>query len=210
MIEVGAIVLAAGRSSRYRDAGGPEQTKLVAAVSGQPIIRRVVEAALSSRARPVVVVVGHARGSVERALGGLPAAFAFNPDFASGIASSLRTGLRAMPREAAAAIVLLGDMPKVEPALINRLVGTFEARPGALVVAPVHDGRRGNPILIGRPLFERAMRLEGDEGARSLFAGLSPDEILNVDAGGFDASSDIDTPADLAAALLPKGSTGQF
>jgi molybdenum cofactor cytidylyltransferase len=210
MSEIGAVVLAAGRSSRYRAAGGPEKTKLVAAIAGQPIIRTVVEVALSSRARPVVVVLGHARHSVEGALSGLPAAFAFNSEFASGIASSLRTGLRAMPLDAAAAIVLLGDMPRIEPMLIDRLIETFEAHPGALVVAPVQDGRRGNPVLIARRLFEGAMRLEGDEGARRLFAGLSPDEIIDVDASDVNALFDIDTLEDLAEARLSQGSTGQF
>ncbi len=202
MTRIGAVVLAAGRSSRYRAAGGAEATKLVAEVSGAPIIRRVVEAALASRARPVAVVVGHARDAVEAALSGLPAAIVFNPDFATGIASSLGVGLGAMPSDVAAALVLLGDMPKVDAALIDRLIGAFEGSPDAHAVAPLQRGRRGNPVVIARTLFARAQRLAGDQGARRLLAGLDPGQIVEVDAAGSDVSFDVDTPDDLAAARL--------
>ena len=164
MRRVGAIVLAAGRSSRYRAAGGPEATKLVAELAGKPIVRRVAEAALASRASPVVVVVGHASDVVEGALAGLQTVIAFNADFASGIASSLRAGLRATPPEIAATLVLLGDMPNVEAGLIDRLIDAWEAAPGMLAVAPLQNGRRGNPVLLARAMFEKAMRLEGEIG----------------------------------------------
>jgi len=197
---VAAIVLAAGQSSRFRAEGGAEETKLVAEVSGEPIVRRALKAALASRARPVVVVLGHARAAVEAALAGLQAAMVVNPDFATGIASSLRAGLGALPFDAAAALVLLGDMPEVAPGLIDLLIETFEAHPDALAVAPSHGGTRGNPVLIARPLFAPAMCLVGDEGARRLLAALDPGQIIEVDPAGWDVSSDVDTPNDLAAA----------
>ena len=195
---VGAVVLAAGRSSRYRAGGGVEETKLVADVAGEAIVRRVVRAALASRARPVTVVVGHARSAVEAALAGLPAEIVPNPEFASGIASSLRAGLAATPADVAAAVVLLGDMPNVEAGLIDRLIDAFRTHSNALAVAPVQDGRRGNPVLLARPLFAPAMRLAGDEGARRLLAGFGAGQVVEVDAGGSDVSFDVDTPSDLA------------
>ncbi|RBP11399.1 molybdenum cofactor cytidylyltransferase [Roseiarcus fermentans] len=199
MSNVGAVVLAAGRSSRYRAAGGAEATKLVAELGGRAIVRRVVEAALASRARPVVVVVGHAREAVEAALLGLPVAVAFNPDFAAGVASSLGAGLRALPPDADGALVLLGDMPNVGAALLDRLIGAFNAAAGAAAVAPVVAGRRGNPVLLARTLFAQAMRLEGDEGARRLLAGLAPGRVTEIETVGADAAFDVDTPEDLAA-----------
>lgn len=202
MIRVGAIVLAAGRASRYRASGGREATKLVAEISGQPIVRRVVEAALNSRARPVVVVVGHARDVVETSLSGLEPTIVFNPDFAAGIASSLKTGLSALPADLAGALVLLGDMPYVAATLIDRLIGAFEAAPGALAVVPMVGSRRGNPALLARPLIERAEALSGDDGARRLLARLSPAEVVEVDSAGLDASLDVDTPDDLDKARL--------
>ena len=100
----------------------------MAKLDGEPIVRRVVEAALASRADPVIVVVGHARGAVEAAVADLPAIIAFNSAFETGIASSLRTGLAATPPDADGAVVLLGDMPNVAPSLIDGLIGAFRAR----------------------------------------------------------------------------------
>ena len=128
MIDVAAVVLAAGRSSRFHAAGGAGETKLIATLDGKPVVRHVVEAALASRARPVIVVVGHASGAVEAALAGLPATIVFNPDYATGLASSLRAGLTAAPTDAAGALMLLGDMPRVEAALIER--SSTPSRPG--------------------------------------------------------------------------------
>jgi molybdenum cofactor cytidylyltransferase len=205
---VGAIVLAAGQSARFRAAGGSEATKLVAKLDGRPIVRTVAEAALASKARPVVVVVGHARNSVEAALAGLDMGIAFNPAFSSGLASSLRAGLSALPADVAGALVLLGDMPRIEARLIDALIDAFRSRKRALAAAPLIDGRRGNPVLLGRGLFGAAMRLEGDEGARRLIDALSASDLVEI--AGLDAqvTFDIDTPGDLAVARQSR--TGDF
>ena len=177
MTRVGAIVLAAGQSSRFRAGGGRDPTKLVAELDGKPIVRRVVETALATKARPVAVVTGYARELVEAAVADLEISVAFNPRFASGLASSLSVGLSAMPNEVAGALVLLGDMPWVEPQLIDALIDAFLTRKGALAAVPSREGRRGNPVLLGRGLFEAAMRLTGDEGARKLIGALSDERI---------------------------------
>jgi molybdenum cofactor cytidylyltransferase len=197
---VGAIVLAAGQSSRFRAAGGQDLTKLVVKLDGKPIVRRVVEAALATKARPLVVVSGYARDSVEAAIADLDISVAFNPKFASGLASSLNAGLAAMPRDVAGALVLLGDMPWIEPRLADALIDAFLARQGALAAVPSREGRRGNPVLLGRGLFESAMRLTGDEGARRLIGALNPSELVEVEAPNMGVTFDIDTPDDLAAA----------
>jgi molybdenum cofactor cytidylyltransferase len=200
MTRVGAVVLAAGQSSRFRAGGGGGPTKLVAKLDGRPIVRRVVEAALAARARPVVVVTGYARESVESAIADLEVGVAFNPRFASGLASSLSVGLSAMPQDVAGVLVLLGDMPLIEPRLADALIEAFLAREGALAATPLTEGRRGNPVLLGRGLFETAMRLEGDEGARRLIGALNEGELVEVEASDMGVTFDVDTPEDLAAA----------
>ena len=172
----------------------------MAKLDGKPIVRRVGEAALASKARPVVLVTGYQRDVVEAALSDLDVTIAFNPDFSSGIASSLKAGLAAMPPDVAGALVLLGDMPQVGAPLIDALIDAFIARKDPLAAAPSHKGRRGNPVLLGRRLFERAMNLEGDEGARRLIDGLAPGEFVEVATQDRAVSFDIDSPDDLAAA----------
>jgi molybdenum cofactor cytidylyltransferase len=198
--KVGAIVLAAGQSSRFRVGGGLDLTKLVARIDGKQIVRRVAEAALAAKARPIVVVTGYARDSVEAAVADLDIRLIFNSQFMSGLASSLKTGLAATPSDVAGALVLLGDMPWIEPRLIDALIDAFLARKDALAAIPSREGRRGNPVLLGRGLFEAAMRLTGDEGARKLIGALSASELVEVETPNTGVTFDIDTPEDLAAA----------
>lgn len=194
MSRVAAVVLAAGTSSRYRAADPSVATKLVAALDDMPVIRHVVLAALASRARPVVVVTGHARGEVTAALAGLDVVFAHNRNFALGLSGSLRTGLEALPPDRDGALILLGDMPEIGPAVLDRLVDAFAGRSGIEAVVPVHGGRRGNPALIGRGLFAPAAALTGDQGARRLLTGA---KILEIDVGDGAVAIDIDEPDSL-------------
>ena len=200
MSEVAAIVLAAGKSERFRAAGGAEISKLVASLRGEPLVRVAARAALGSRARPLIIVTGHAREAVEAALADLPLDFAHNPAFATGLASSLKVGIAALPANVAGALILLGDMPAVTPTVIERLLAAFEARPDALAVVPVTGGRRGNPVLVARALFAGVSELTGDEGARRLLRESDPKRMVEVAMEGEAAALDVDTPEDLAAA----------
>ncbi|HEX9168655.1 MAG TPA: nucleotidyltransferase family protein [Roseiarcus sp.] len=197
---VGVIVLSAGQSLRFRAAGGLAMTKLVEKLGGRSIVRMAAEAALASKARPVIVVTGHARSAVEAALAGLDVEAAHNPEYSSGIASSLKVGLSAMPADVAGALVLLGDMPWIEARLIDGMIASFLVNPRALAAAPTREGRRGNPVLLGRGLFEAALGLQGDEGARGLIDALKAGELVEVEAPDAGVFADIDTPGDLAVA----------
>ncbi len=195
MNAVAAILLAAGRSSRFRaaaGAGGPA-TKLIAVVDGEPMARRVARAALASKARPILVVTGHAQAEVEAALAGLPVGFAHNPLFATGLASSLKTAVAALPADIDAAIVLLGDMPRVSAALIDGLIDAFDHDPNAKAVAPVRRGERGNPVLVSRNLFGEIARLDGDIGARRLLRAAGAD-VVEVEIDDDAIAYDVDTP----------------
>jgi molybdenum cofactor cytidylyltransferase len=190
MTEVAAVILAAGRSTRFA-ADKPQSTKLAAQLNGKPLVRHVADAALASDARPVVAVTGHARMDVEAALAGLPLTFVHNPDYASGVAGSLKAGLANVPASCAGAIILLGDMPLVTPAIVNSLIEHF--RTPADAVVPLLEERRGNPVLFARSLFPALARLTGDEGARHLL--LRPGiRVVEVALEGEGARVDIDTP----------------
>jgi molybdenum cofactor cytidylyltransferase len=185
---IAAVVLAAGRSTRM---GGPN--KLLAEIAGRPLARIVVEEALASRARPVIVVVGHERAKVENALAGLPVEVVYNPDFAQGLGTSVRAGIAAVPAEADGAIVCLGDMPQVDAAVIDRLMAAFDPDRGALIVMPTVEGRRGNPVLWSRRFFHDLMAIEGDVGARH-FIGRYSEAVADVPLEGSAALVDVDTP----------------
>jgi molybdenum cofactor cytidylyltransferase len=193
-MNVAAIVLAAGRGARFDATRG----KLLADYGGRPLVRRAVEAALDSKASKTIVVTGHARDEIERALAGLPVVFAYNPDFASGMASSLRAGL-AHAADSASALAVLADMPDVTSAILDRLIAAFNCGPDRAAVAPVYQGRRGNPVLLGRRLFPRLALLKGDEGARRLLD--STEGVLEIAVNDRSVLVDIDTREDLERAL---------
>jgi molybdenum cofactor cytidylyltransferase len=189
---VAAVVLAAGRSTRM---GGPN--KLLAEIGQRPLVRIAAEAALASGAKPVIVVTGHQRERVEQAVADLPLTFVHNPGFAHGLGTSVRAGIAAVPAEADGAIVLLGDMPQVDAALIDRLIGAFDPDRGALVVVPTFEGKRGNPVLWSRRFFPDLMAIEGDVGARHLI-GRYGEAVVEVAVAGKGAFTDIDTPEALS------------
>jgi molybdenum cofactor cytidylyltransferase len=191
---VAAVILAAGRSTRM---GGPN--KLLAELGGKPLVRIVAEQALASKAQGVVVVTGHQADQVERVLQGLKVTFVRNPDFAEGLASSVKAGIAAVPQGADGAVICLGDMPLISAHLIDRLIEAFAPDRGNLIAVPVSDGRRGNPVLWSRRFFNELMTLDGDIGARHLIAKHS-EAVAEVPVEGFEAFLDIDTPQALEAA----------
>jgi len=190
---VAAVVLAAGRSTRMGAVN-----KMLAEIGGKPLVRIAAEQALASRAKPVIVVTGHERERVEEALAGLPVRFVHNPDYAEGLGTSLKAGIGAMPEEADAAIVCLGDMPQVDSGLIDKLLAAFDPARGALVVVPSIDGRRGNPVVWSRRFFPELMAVTGDIGARHLI-GQYAEAVTEVPLAGEAALTDVDTPESLVA-----------
>lgn len=186
--KIAALVLAAGRSTRM---GGTN--KLLAEIGGKAMLRRVAEAAVASRAEPVVCVLGHEAARVRAALGGVNVRIVENPDYAEGLSTSLRAGLAALPEDAAGVVVCLGDMPWLAAADIDRLIAAFNPVEGRAICVPVHEGKRGNPVLFARRFFTEMARASGDSGARRLL--IDHDELVCEVAMTSDAVLvDIDTP----------------
>ena len=188
-------MLAAGSAERYG------KTKQLLNWSGRPLIRHIVEIALESGLDDLHVILGASAEVVENALRSLPVQIHFNPDWSSGQGSSVRTGILNIPDETGSATFMLSDQPLVTPILIDQLIEEHQRnQPAAL--APVIDGKRGNPVLFDRKTFEELSRLTGDEGGRTLFSRFPLSLIEWIDP---DCAKDIDTPDDLATLkkLLP-------
>jgi molybdenum cofactor cytidylyltransferase len=197
MRRVAAIILAAGEAKRFRLS--PAETKLVAELDGKPLVRHVADAALASRARPVLVVIGHAHAQVAGALFGLDLQLIQNHDPAVGLSASLKLAIGALPPTAHGVVILLGDMPLISAGLIDRLTDAFDNAPvEPLAVVPARRGRRGNPALLGRGLFAAVTTLEGDKGARNLISAVGKN-VLEMPIGDSSIEIDIDTREDLRA-----------
>ncbi len=160
------IVLAAGAATRYG------QAKQVLDWDGQPLVRRVAQAALAAqRGLPPIVVVGAYAEQVEAALQGLPVLIAHCANWQEGQSASLRAGLQMALQAASpgAAIFLLADQPHVPPTLLRALLDRH-AQTLSPVIAPQVDGRRGTPVLFDRAAFADLLALRGDMGGRALFS----------------------------------------
>jgi molybdenum cofactor cytidylyltransferase len=192
--QVCAIVLAAGRSRRM----APLNKLLVADGKGLPMISRVVDNVLASRARPVIVVTGHERERVEEALAGRPVLFAHAEEYAEGLSASLKAGLRAVPPDAEGILVCLGDMPLVTAPTLDRLIGAFDPEEGRAVVQPTFRGKQGNPMLWSREFLDEMLAISGDIGARHL-AAKHADRLVEVEMSDDAVLRDFDTTDALKA-----------
>lgn len=194
-MRIGTVLLAAGRASRMGEAGH----KLLAEFDGVPLVRRVAERALEAASGPLVAVTGYRSEAVSSALAGLPLTLVDNPDYASGMAGSIRTGLScAVLSEVAGVMVLLADMPALTARDLDSLAQAFRKAQGLAIVRAVSAGKRGNPVILPRATFSELMALQGDVGARHVIetCGLP---IIDVEIGNA-AHIDVDTPDAVKAA----------
>jgi molybdenum cofactor cytidylyltransferase len=191
MSHVAAIILAAGRGTRFGD-----EPKLLARVDGKALIRHVAEAAAISTADPVIVVTGHRAEEVQSQLQGLPVRIVHNHLFADGLSMSLKAGFSALAPAARAAVILLGDMPFVRAELIDALITGWQDRGEPAALAPVLNGQRGNPVVLSRALQIAIKGLSGDVGAGSVLRGRS--DVLEWPTEDPAITQDIDTREEFA------------
>ena len=183
------LVLAAGAGRRF---GGP---KALAEIDGQRLVDRAAGLLRSGGCDHVVIVSGAARFDVDGA------AVVHNPHWASGMGSSLRVGLGAMPAEATAAVVVLVDTPWLAPEAVRRVVAAHAASAGrADLAVATYGGRRGHPVLLAREHWAAiAVGADGDAGARSYLAGRT--DVVEIDCTGVGDPADVDTPEQLSRGL---------
>lgn len=190
-----AIILAAGRSRRMG-----ERNKLLLEVGGQPVLARVLRAFAAAPVREIIVVTGaqHERiaALVEQENG---VRTVHNPAFRSGMASSIRRGVRTAEPDAAGYALCPGDLPLLSSQTVDTLCRTFTAQASPRIVAPTVDGQQGHPVLFGVVFREALLALEGDRGARGL---VRRDEtpLTRVPVPDEGILRDVDTPEALERA----------
>lgn len=187
------VVLAAGGSRRF---GSP---KLLARIGGETLLIRAVRAALGARPAGCVVVLGSRADVLRRRLRAWPVRVVVNRRWRSGLASSLRAGIAALPPQAPAALVLLADQVSVGPAELELLVAAWRRAPRRIVASRA-GGFLGPPAVFPRRIFGDLRRLRGDTGARTLLADPRR-AVTGVALPG--AAQDVDRPGDLRQFLRP-------
>ena len=191
-MRISAIILAAGRSSRF-DGGH----KLLSEIGGVALIRRVATAVAAAPVEDIILVTASDGGDVLKAAGEGRWRSVINADNALGLSSSLQAGLHALNAGTGGALIVLGDMPALSAGLIANLCEMFKSRAGSAIVFPQDaSGQQGNPVLWPRALFPELTQLTSDHGGKKLLTTYAhlcqPITVSNTDA-----FTDIDTRADL-------------
>jgi len=196
-----AVVLAAGESRRM----GTQ--KLLLPFGDMTVAGAVVRAARASRVDRVLVVLGADRERVRAELepgrepgrsagpaGPAAIAFAVNEDYPSGMLSSIQAGFRALPGDAEAAVVMLGDQPFLPSWIVDAVVAAYRES-GKGIVVPVFRGRRGHPVLVDTKYRDEILGLDPADGLRQLMRA-RPGDVREIEVDDAGILRDLDTPAD--------------
>jgi molybdenum cofactor cytidylyltransferase len=193
-----AIILAAGSSSRM----GAGRHKLLLPLNERPVLAHVIDAAIASSARPIIVVLGHqaeqVRAQLERYSTDAAITYVENPDYLQGMSTSMRVGLAYLQTQIEtgvanvdSALIMLGDQPLITVRMLDMLIDMWHTT-GQRIVAPLYDGKRGNPTLFAASLFPELLEVIGDEGGRSVVER-HRQELATVELGNAIANYDVDT-----------------
>ena len=183
-----AIVLAAGLARRMG------RQKLLLELQGRAVVRWSVEGILP-HVDDVVVVTGREESDIRATLQGLSVRIVSNPHPEAGQGSSIAVGAAALSPSTSAALIVLGDQPRLPAEVVPALLAAF-ARGGTAIVTPVYRGMQGTPVLFGADVFAELRALSGDAGARSVVR-TRPDRVREV-AFDLPMPDDVDTPDDYA------------
>lgn len=184
---VAGILLAAGTSSRMGS------NKLLFELGGESVLRGAAKRALAGGLSPLLVVLGHEAEKARAELDGLACDVVLNPDYASGINSSLKSGVAALPADVMGAMVMLADMPYVTPEMISGLIQRFRTTEAPLVISD-YEGVNAPPMLYDRSLFSELLAMTGEGCGRQVVKRHREEaEIL---AWPTSALADLDVPDD--------------
>jgi molybdenum cofactor cytidylyltransferase len=185
-LRTAAVVLAAGKSQRMG------RNKLLLEFSGRTVIDMLLDALNSSVVDEIYVVLGHRPEQLTARVRALHAFPVINPDYEDGMTVSFKAGLGRVQGDAA--FLVLGDQVGLDPELLGRMVDALRSDPRALIVSPVHEGRRGHPVLFRRALFPEILGLGLDQTLRDVVEG--HEEAHRLVDGDLWCTLDMDTPED--------------
>jgi molybdenum cofactor cytidylyltransferase len=187
MTKVGAIILAAGRSSRMG------RNKMLEPVLGKAMLLHVIDAVQEAGLEGPILALGHEADNVRNLLHNYRYLSVLIKDYSQGLSHSLRGSVAAIPDDWDAAFICLGDMPYISASLLTAMAAQADS---SRILSPIFAGQRGNPVLWGRRFFAELMKCEGDTGARSLIAHHST-SVEAFSAPDNAIHRDIDCVADL-------------
>jgi molybdenum cofactor cytidylyltransferase len=183
-----SVILAAGLSRRM----GVQ--KLLLPFGGKTVIAHIVDQLLTSSVGEVHVVVGHEAERIRAELSGRTISIVTNPNYKSGMLSSVRCGLKNLPEKCRAVMVVLGDQPSIKSELVDRMLKSFAATEKNILV-PLYNGKRGHPILFSGRYRDEILTQYDDVGLRGLLHA-HPDDVSELTVSTSAVLCDMDCPDD--------------
>lgn len=191
---ISAVLLAAGKSERMG------KFKQLLPIGGKTFVETCVDNLLASRADEVIVVTGYNQAAVIEALAGRRVRIVNNPDFESGMASSIKRGVDEVAAAARAFMIALADQPLIGPDVLNQIISQYEDS-ASLILIPTYLGRRGHPILLDSSLKGEVLSMDPQVGLRQITRKYEH-QTRYLEVSSSSVLMDFDLPEDLK--LLPK------
>lgn len=183
-----AVILAAGQAKRMG------QTKQLLPWGNRTVLGQTIQHVQQSDVDDILVITGHEAEGVTAVAQAARIPTRFNPDYATGeMLSSLKTAVAHLQGHTDGVLVMLADQPMVLPDTLNQIIAPFRQGISQLI-APVRNGRRGNPVLIGSQFFDELLALPTDDAPRTLLKRHA-DQLHLVEVGTDSILRDLDDPA---------------
>jgi len=185
---ISAILLAAGQSQRMSD-----ENKLIRNFNGSALIKHSVKNILDSCVDELIIVLGYEHKIIEKLINkDKKIKIVFNKNFNSGMASSIKTGIKYLSDKTESFFICLGDMPMINKKIYNKLI---ECKDLKEIIVPTLNGNRGNPVLFSRSMKEKIVTIKGDVGAKKIIE-MNEDKVFALEINDDCITRDFNTNED--------------
>ncbi len=185
---ISAILLAAGESRRMLE------FKQLLSFEGKTFVQCCADNLLASGIGELIVVTGHRQEDVRLSLKDRQVRFAHNPDYLTGMSSSIKRGIQSISKDAEAVLIALSDQPQIGSEIILHLLDAFR-RQRPLIIVPTYNGRNGHPVILDIRLKEEVLSIDPDQGLRQVVHAHA-NEVVKIEAAGEEVIFDFDLPED--------------
>ena len=158
-----AILLAAGQSKRLRD-----ENKLTKLFKGKPLINHILFSLIKSKVNKIIIVLGFEHLKIKtKLLKSKKINFVINKNYRKGMSSSIKAGLKKIPKNSKGFLIVLGDMPNITKTIINKICLSI-TRSDKEIILPKFKNRTGNPIGFKHSMIKNIYKIKGDSGAKNI------------------------------------------
>jgi len=185
---ISSILLAAGQSKRMSG-----ENKLIKSVKGIPLIKCALNNILKSHVNEIIIVLGYQNETIEKLIDKTSRIkFVFNSNFESGMASSIKKGIKKLSKKTDSFFISLGDMPSINYDTYNQLI---KCNKNKKAIVPMFKGQQGNPVLFPKSFEEKLLSIQGDSGAKKILE-INKKEVLYLEINDPGIIRDLDVPND--------------